>query len=130
LKRIFVLAAVLSLAGVACSSTDDGGAITSPSPTGGAPAGAVETDEVVGTTSSRWEPKDIIVASGSTVGWEWEGGAGGHNVVFDNGMYRSGDPTADGTAEFTFDAAGTFQYYCEIHGNTGGVGMAGTVTVQ
>jgi plastocyanin len=31
---------------------------------------------------------------------------------------------------FTFTQAGVFAYFCELHGNRGGIGMAGSVTVE
>ena len=42
----------------------------------------------------------------------------------------SGDPSSDlWTATVTFDTAGTVGYYCEIHGQDGGGGMSGVITV-
>jgi plastocyanin len=34
------------------------------------------------------------------------------------------------TYTYTFNAAGTYRYYCVAHGSRGGVGMSGTVVVQ
>jgi len=130
MKKLSIAIAVLALAGAACSGTDDGGAITSPTATGGAPAGAVATDEVVGTTGNLWSPKHIVVAAGTTVEWEWEDAVGGHNVVFDNDLYRSGDPTGDGRASFEFNDTGIFDYYCEVHAPGGSGIMTGSVTVE
>ena len=44
---------------------------------------------------------------------------------------RSGN-IADGprTYSFTFTTAGVYHYHCENHGQAGGIGMAGTVTVN
>ena len=30
---------------------------------------------------------------------------------------------------YTFNEVGTFHYHCQAHGNVGGVGMSGTVSV-
>jgi plastocyanin len=34
------------------------------------------------------------------------------------------------TYSFTFNAAGTYDFYCSNHGGPGGFGMSGTVTVE
>lgn len=42
----------------------------------------------------------------------------------------NGDPSGElWTATVTFDTAGTVGYYCEIHGDPGGGGMSGVITV-
>ncbi len=44
---------------------------------------------------------------------------------------RSGNPVpGPNVYQFTFNTPGTYQYFCEIHGAPGGVGMSGTVVVQ
>jgi plastocyanin len=70
------------------------------------------------------------VHEGEIVHWEWEGTSEGHNVREDGRIFRSGPPTSiDGTIyERTF-SAGTFHYFCELHGSRFG-GMAGLVRVE
>lgn len=114
--RSIILGVVLAFAGMACGGTDDGGAIDQP----------VETTDVKGTIDNAFEPASIAVSVGDTVNWTWEGT---HNVVADDGSFTSGEATADSAFDHTFATAGTFKYYCSIHGSAGGVGMAGTVTV-
>jgi plastocyanin len=47
-----------------------------------------------------------------------------------DGTGGNGDPSGDlWTATVTFDTPGTVGYYCEIHGDPGGGGMAGVITV-
>jgi len=73
-----------------------------------------------------FEPPAIHVDPGTTVTWEWTGEGASHNVVAENGSFRSGDPASEGgtTYERTFDSEGLFKYFCEPHR---GVGMRGAV---
>lgn len=82
--------------------------------------------------------KTITVASGTTVEWE-QIGVAPHNVVATDGSFDSSpdcgsDPAtclgAGDTYEHLFETPGTFAYYCVIHGNAQGAGMAGTVIVE
>jgi plastocyanin len=54
-----------------------------------------------------------------TVGIRWEWNApttNKHNVRQDDRMFRSGPPTKGGQYEI-IPPAGTYRYYCEVHGN-------------
>ena len=81
---------------------------------------------------SRFDPASYTVPVGGTVNWFWPAGSTGHNVVPDDGESppHSGAP-ADWPKwhVFRFTRAGTYRYYCAIHGGPGGVGMSGTITV-
>ncbi len=81
-------------------------------------------------SSNRFSPRDATINVGDTV--RWTNVQGIHNVDSDiPNLFRSGIPTSPPwTFEFTFNAPGTFLYHCDAHGSSGGVGMAGTVTVQ
>ena len=74
-------------------------------------------------------PADVTIARGGTVTWTWAG-ANPHTVTSGSGtpsgMFDSGVRTA-GTFSFTFPSAGSFTYYCMVHGFAV---MHGTVTVQ
>ncbi len=82
----------------------------------------------------RFAPETFEVAAGGTVRWVWE--SGGHNVVAAStpeGSDWSGTPDApdrtfDGgyTYEYTFEVAGSYEYYCNPHR---GNGMTGSFTV-
>lgn len=76
-----------------------------------------------------FEPPAITVSTGTTVVWEWTGKGGAHNVVDNNGAFRSGDPVdEEGTMfEYTFDQTGTYKYYCAPHKP---LGMKGAVVVE
>ena len=78
-----------------------------------------------------YTPKTVTVTQGDTVTWDHAGGLL-HDVSFDDESFKqpstpSGDPW---TVSRTFNAAGTFPYYCSIHGSKGGVGMSGSVVVK
>ena len=98
-------------------------------------AAALAEDQSVDAQDDFFTPKSITIDIGDTVTWENKG-TNAHNVVADNGSFRVGgtpgthDPSAlPWTDSFTFTKAGTFRYYCEEHGDKGGVLMAGKVTV-
>lgn len=86
----------------------------------------------------EFEPPEIIIQRGDTVVWIHRG-ARPHGVRATDGSFdsspgcsfqnggacmRSGDRYSR-----TFDQAGTFAYFCPVHGSANGVGMAGQVTV-
>ncbi|MEA2363894.1 MAG: plastocyanin [Thermoleophilaceae bacterium] len=83
---------------------------------------------VMALPSDDFSPADVTVNVGEKVTWSNSGG--NHNVVLDEGNTRLNAPsTSSWTVERTFTAVGTVRYYCEIHGDPNGVGMAGIVRV-
>ena len=87
--------------------------------------GATTATADVSAAGVSFTPPSVTVGVGDTV--RWTNGGGQHNVVFDDGSYRSGDPTIDtAIGQRTFAAAGTFTYHCELHEI---YGMKGTVVV-
>jgi plastocyanin len=68
--------------------------------------------------------------AGPSFRWSRAGGSNGdHNIRQDDRLFRSGDPTT-GPINFPINAsAGSYHYYCEIHGSRQG-GMAGRVKVR
>jgi plastocyanin len=98
------------------------------SPSGGNGGG---TSIVV--ANNTFSPSTLTVPVGTTVTWSWSTTAMDHNVVPDDGSTPSGSGTPANyphTYAFTFAAAGTYHYHCQVHGGPGGVGMSGTVVVQ
>jgi plastocyanin len=96
----------------------------------GGPGGTIVQVLTVGGT--RFEPEDITVVVGTTVTWVWGTASVGHNIVPDNGVTPAtsgGLASAPHDYQYTFNTVGTFHYHCQAHGNVGGVGMSGTVTV-
>jgi plastocyanin len=81
---------------------------------------------------NRFEPANVTIEVGQTVKWNWPSGSLQHNVVPDGDDPALSGPLANGPEEysFTFNTAGTFDYYCANHGGPGGSGMSGTVTVN
>lgn len=93
--------------------------------------GAATTTVMVGAEGNggnfAFGPTAILVDAGTTITWEWTGEGGAHNVVSTDGSFRSGDPVASGTFEYTFDDPGVYTYYCDPHR---GLGMKGAVVVR
>lgn len=92
--------------------------------------------------NNEFTPSTLTVPVGSTVTFEWPSGSVNHNVVpwasNTDGIPASPDqPTLlDGPTSFqaTFNDAGTFRYFCSVHGSVGETGeltgMAGSITVE
>ncbi|MBW3537394.1 MAG: hypothetical protein KY395_06465, partial [Actinobacteria bacterium] len=86
----------------------------------------------------EFEPPEIIVQRGDTVVWIHRG-VRPHGVRASDGSFDSSPGCSFQNGEScmrngdrysrTFDEAGTFAYYCPVHGSANGVGMAGQVTV-
>lgn len=73
-----------------------------------------------------FDPDNLTVAPGTTVTWTWNG-AIDHNVTWDGAGVPAPSPTqSSGTYSRSFATAGTFDYFCSIHGPV----MSGTITVQ
>lgn len=63
-----------------------------------------------------FDPPAVRVDTGTTVVWEWSGGAP-HSVTHDNGdSFDSGIESGDGTTwSHTFESAGLYLYICRPH---------------
>jgi plastocyanin len=97
------------------------------------PPPADATIQVLGPAGgNRFSPADVTIQAGQTVEWVWPSGAVGHNVSPDDTEPTVSGPVSNGpkTYSFTFNTAGTYNYYCVAHGGPGGAGMSGTVTVE
>jgi plastocyanin len=93
------------------------------------PASAAD-QSVRATPGNDFEPADVTIDPGDTV--TWTNGGGFHNVKFDDGSFEepASPDFTQWTVDRTFDAPGTFRYYCEAHGGPSGEGMAGVVRVR
>lgn len=90
---------------------------------------STQDTEIVTVSDFQFTPAQVTINVGDSVQWVNEGGF--HNVIADDGSFTSGDPSTDAwTYTFTFNTPGTFRYYCEVHGDPGGIGMSGTIIVQ
>lgn len=117
--------AVLALTGVACGGGGDTGATDTETPTSSATPTPVAEATVSATgTAVTWSPAQVTITAGGKVTWTWDGSLP-HNVAAKDKSWTSGE--ANNKDEFvkTFDAAGTYDFLCEVHG----AGMSGTVTV-
>jgi plastocyanin len=85
---------------------------------------ARQTVEIVPPMS--YSPQSIQINAGDTVQWISRDNSDVHTVSHDDlTTFRSGILNEGDTFEHTFDAAGDFPYFCEVHGK----GMSGTVHV-
>jgi plastocyanin len=75
-----------------------------------------------------FNPVNITITAGQTVTWVWMGN--NHSTTSDTGIWDSGLHDAPHMFQHTFNTAGSFPYYCTLHGLPGGIGMHGTVTVN
>ena len=109
------LVAVLALAGMACSTK----------PVATTPGICGDTPTVNMTDGLKFEPGTLCVKTGTLVTWKNTGSAS-HTVTSDGGTeLASTNIPGAGTFTHTFAAAGTFAYYCMVHGKS----MSGTVKV-
>jgi plastocyanin len=116
MKRVLILLTALTLAVAACSS-DDGGSDTTAAGSGGG-EGSVEIADLA------FSPDTLTVAVGTTVTWE-NSDSLPHTSTSDDEVWDSGTLESGGEFSFTFEEAGTFSYFCEIHPS-----MNGSVVVE
>jgi plastocyanin len=100
--------------------------------TSGTPGNLIQVISQDQQGDNRFVPANLIVVQGTTVTWQWVDNRAAHNVVPDDGS----TPTQSGSLvsaphsyQFTFNTVGTYHYHCQAHGDVGGSGMSGTVTV-
>lgn len=127
-----ITAAVLA----GCSSTSNTGSSTNNNPYGGGGGGGTGGGGGGGAQSGTanvvmqniaFNPSAITVTVGTTVTWTNDDSTN-HTVTFtDLAGVDSGTLSRGQAFSHTFDTAGTFHYYCRIHG---AAVMSGTVTVQ
>jgi plastocyanin len=125
--KLFVSIAVLALACLACSSSDNGGVIQTPPasttpnttlPAQGTPVAVSASDGLT------FEPAAITITAGTKV--VWTTGTVSHTVTAQSGAtFDSGTLGANQTFSQTFSTPGTIKYFCTIHGQS----MSGTITV-
>jgi len=108
--------ALLSL--VACGGGGGSDTPTAPSPGTGASGSTV----TVG--NDFYNPAQMTVPVGTTVTWQWAAGDTLHSVTFDDGP--TSEIQSSGTFQRAFGTAGTYTYFCKVHGRAI---MSGTVTV-
>jgi plastocyanin len=125
------LLAVCLLVGVGCGGGGDGYREPSNNPTGpntpnpNTPNNPPSNNASVGVQDNQYSPETVNITTGTTVVWTWAAGNyAAHSVTFNDGNTSSASKTS-GTHQRTFQSAGTFSYYCEVHGTA----MTGSVVV-
>jgi plastocyanin len=96
-----------------------------------APSAAGPPPAPVNVVDNAFEPKAASQILGSSTLWTWDpGNNASHNVRQDKKLFRSGPPELARPGGYSVViSAGTFHYYCELHGSPNG-GMAGKVKVK
>jgi plastocyanin len=92
------------------------------------PANANATSVTVVMQNIAFNPKSIQVKAGTTITFV-NRDAAKHTVTSDTGKFKSGDITTGQSYSLKLDEPGTYPYFCEFHGDKGGVDMAGTIVV-
>jgi plastocyanin len=76
-----------------------------------------------------FSPSTLDIQVGDTVTWTRASGV--HNVQADDGSFSSGAPNGTWTTfSRTFTQAGVARYFCQVHGTSGGGGMAGVINIH
>ncbi len=122
------LTLLLGASFAACSGDDSSG------PESGNPITLVPPANSVFVSDNYFTPSSRTVSSGTTVTWTWVSvtdpytgqAPNSHSVTFDDGVGNSSS-RSNGNHTRQFTAAGTFPYYCSIHGRSV---MSGEIVVQ
>lgn len=74
------------------------------------------THFVTANADNTFTPASVVVDEGDQV--QWSNAGGFHNVVFDGMEYPGSGAASSGSWTYTetFDDAGVYMYYCDIHG--------------
>jgi plastocyanin/uncharacterized membrane protein YozB (DUF420 family) len=101
------------------------GAGAAPAPAAPAPAQPLS----VNMTNFAFGPRELTVKAGTAVTFV-NGDRATHTATADGGQFDTGNIAAGNSGSITLTQAGTFRFFCKLHGAAGGQGMSGTVTVQ
>jgi plastocyanin len=74
-------------------------------------------------------PSALTVPTGTTVTWINDERAK-HTATADDTSFDSGDQNLGDRYSVTLSQPGVYPYFCRYHGDVGGVGMAGIITVE
>lgn len=126
--RLRTLSFVAIVVGAACGNPTYGGG------GGGGGGGCTPTATRVCMVGSHFSPLNLTITHGTSVTW-MNGDGIAHTVTSATGSgdtYDSGNVLGGATFSRIFATAGTYQYYCKIHGADGAppTGMHGTITVN
>ncbi len=92
--------------------------------------GGTQPDNEIWMQNISFNPSTKTVSKGTKLTWVNKDSFA-HTVTSGNpgspdGSFDSGNLGGGGSFSYTFNSAGTFKYYCKIHGSA----MIGTITVQ
>jgi len=94
-------------------------------------APAANSAVVVKGSGTSWRPRTTTINTGVKV--VWKAVSGSHTVTAYKGAWSKNTSIPQGSStSFTFNRAGTYKFYCRIHGSvTNGVcsGMCGKIVV-
>lgn len=117
------LALVTMLAvGALAACGDDSGDTTLASTTTTPPTNPADSGTTITVLNFRFEPATATIALGDTVTFAFAGGT--HTSTARDGSWTSGAMSTGQSFAFTPAAAGTYEFFCEIH-----TSMTGTLTV-
>jgi plastocyanin len=123
MKRVLALAVALMLTVIGCDGGDggdgdggDGGTTTTEA------AAASETVEIA---DLAFTPAELTVAVGTEVTWVNNDANLSHTATSDDEVFDSGNLSEGDEFSSTFDEAGTFPYFCQVHPT-----MRGTIIVE
>jgi plastocyanin len=123
LKKIrpFIMGAVLALACMSCSKSNDDATPTPPGGNGGGGGGGTSTTINVYNMAF---PASTSVKKGTIVKW-YNQDSYAHTVTSNDGStFSSGNLAAGATYSYTANTTGTFNYHCNYHS-----GMTGSLVV-
>lgn len=85
---------------------------------------AAHETHTVKITDFAFSPANLTIAAGDSVVFVNEDGAP-HTATADNGGFDTGRLSRGQSATLTFNAAGTFSYFCAVHPH-----MKGSITIS
>lgn len=88
-----------------------------------------QSEIVIRMLDFSFEPAEVSVAVGTTVRFV-NAGQARHSATLDSAAFDSTLLEPGGEFSFTFTEAGTFPFYCTLHGLPGGEGMSGVIIVN
>jgi plastocyanin len=114
-KRVLILATVLTMTVIACDGGDDGSTTSV----------AAAEEQRVEIADLAFAPDELTIAAGSAVTWVHADPNLPHTATSDDDVFDSGSLSEGDEFTFTFEEAGTYAYFCQVHPT-----MRGTIVVE
>lgn len=128
--EFFADAASLAAAPAEEAAPEEAAAVpTEAAPTEAAPPPAAPNAVAIDMANFAFVSNDVTVPVGTAVTWTNKDSGPRHSATASDGSFDTGLFDTGEEATITFDKAGTFVYYCTLHGSPDGSGMAATITV-